>query len=241
MKNILENKNCLITGVTGGIGREIAKQFASSSCNLFLTARDLKKLNKLKSEIESEVNSKIKIRVFQADLTSDEDIKKLIFQVKKEFKKINILVNCAGKFLIKSVSESTVLDFDNSFQINIRAPFILTKEFSNGMKSDKWGRIINIGSSSAYSGFSKGSIYCASKHALLGLTRALQNELREYNIRTLFVSPGSTKTEMAKISLEQDFETFLDPKEVAKYISYIINFDNEMIIDESRLNRMFIK
>ena len=108
------------------------------------------------------------------------------------------------------------------------------------MKKKKWGRIINIGSSSSYQGFSEGTIYCASKHALLGLSRSLFAELKEAKIRTFCISPGSIKTDMGKQDKKQNYKTFLDPKEVAEYIVYSINFDKELVTEEIRLNRYTI-
>ena len=67
------------------------------------------------------------------------------------------------------------------------------------------------------------------------------SELKKKNVRVLSISPASTQTNMGKISTEQDFNTFLNPKEVAQYITHVISFDNEMIVDESRLNRITIK
>ena len=109
------------------------------------------------------------------------------------------------------------------------------------MIKKKWGRIVNLGSSSSYMGFENGSLYCSTKFAILGLSRSLHAELKKYNIRTYCISPGSTKTDMAKISVDQNFDTFLDPKEVAELINYVISFDNELVIDEIRLNRMIIE
>ena len=97
---------------------------------------------------------------------------------------------------------------DESFDVNFKVPFILSKEFSVDMTKKKWGRLIFIGSSSSYLGFPGGSIYSSSKHAILGLSRSLQSELKSKNIRVQCFSPSSTKTEMAKISADQDFSTF---------------------------------
>ncbi len=80
------------------------------------------------------------------------------------------------------------------------------------MVKNKWGRIVNVGSSSAYSGFRETSIYCASKHAILGLSRAIYNELKDYNVRTFCISPGSIKTEMGKQVKNQKFDTFYPTK-----------------------------
>ena len=174
MNQILCGKNCLITGATGGLGKEIAKEFAKNGCNLFLTERNNDKLNSLKNELE---NDQIKIDFEDADLSDDGEIQKLIEKVKNTFVNIDILVNCAGVFPVKLLSDSTIEDFEKCFGVNVKAAFVLCKEFSQGMISKKWGRIVNIASSSAYAGFKNTSIYCSSKHALLGLSRSLHSEL----------------------------------------------------------------
>ena len=236
----LKNKNCLITGATGGVGKEVSIQLADQSCNLFLTGRNKKKLESLKKLLIKN-NPDINIEYKEGDLTRLSDIKNIVTNAKHHFGNIDILINCAGIFMIKSIGKSTVEDFDKSINLNVRAPFILSREFSKDMVSKKWGRIVLIGSSSSYSGFENGSLYCASKHSVLGLSRALNVELKKKNVRVMCISPSSTKTNMGKISVDQDFNTFLNPKEVAEYIVFVLSFDNEMIIDESRLNRMIMK
>ena len=236
----LKNKNCLITGATGGIGKEVSIQLADQSCNLFLTGRNKKKLESLKKLLIKN-NPDINIEYKEGDLTRLSDIKNIVTNAKHHFGNIDILINCAGIFMIKSIGKSTVEDFDKSINLNVRAPFILSREFSKDMVSKKWGRIVLIGSSSSYSGFENGSVYCTSKHSILGLSRALNIELKKKNVRVMCISPSSTKTNMGKISVDQDFNTFLNPKEVAEYIIFILSFDNEMSIDESRLNRMIMK
>ena len=100
MYQILQGKNCLITGATGGLGKDIAKEFAKSGCNLFLTGRNNKKLNSLKNELENSQNQ-IKINFENTDLLDTKEIKKLIEKVKSTFENIDILINCAGVFQVK--------------------------------------------------------------------------------------------------------------------------------------------
>jgi len=242
MNQILRGKNCLITGATGGLGKEIAREFAKNGCNLFLTGRNNDKLNSLKNELENSVNE-IKIDFEDADLSDDGEIQKLIEKVKNTFVNIDILVNCAGIFPVKLLSDSTVEDFENCFSVNVKAAFILCKEFSQGMISKKWGRIINIASSGAYNGRSKTVVYRASKHALLGLSRSLHSELKEYNVRTFCVSPGPIKTSMGHDIVKNEnpderFDSFMNPNEIAEFIAYLISFDNEMVSEEIRLSRI---
>ena len=236
----LKNKNCLITGATGGIGKEVSIQLADQSCNLFLTGRNKKKLESLKKLLIKN-NPDINIEYKEGDLTRLSDIKNIVTNAKHHFGNIDILINCAGIFMIKPLFEYDTDDYCNCFNLNVRAPFVLSKELVPDLIEKNWGRIINLGSSSSYMGFKYGSYYCSTKFAILGLSRSLHAELKKYNIRTYCISPSSTKTEMAKISTDQNFDTFLEPKEVAKFIVSVISFDNEMVMDEIRLNRMIIE
>ena len=98
-----------------------------------------------------------------------------------------------------------------------------------------------MGSSSAYDGFENTSIYCATKHALLGFSRSIQKELKEKNIRVFFIAPGSIKTNMGKKVKGQDYKTFLDPDEIAEYIIFLISFNKNLTTDEIMLKRMWVK
>lgn len=236
--NVVNNRSCFITGATGGLGKEIAKQFLRNDCDLFLTAKNGTKLRKLKDELEKSNTKKCKIIYCAGDITKPNQIKQVIKMARKTLGHIDILINCAGIFHSKPISQSTMEDFDQSLGVNVRAPFLFCKEFSQDMVKQKWGRIINIGSSSSYSGFKNGSIYCSSKHAVLGLSRSLFNELKNHNVRVYCISPGSIKTKMGRLSKDQDYETFLDPLEVAKYVEFVSLFDNELISEEIRLNRI---
>ena len=241
-ENILEKKNCLITGATGGLGKQIAIELAKKNCNLFLTSME-ENLDELKQELEKQ-NNKIVIKYQHSDLRKDEDVNNLIRKIRGEFTPIDILINCAGENHRRPLSESTLDEFDSCMNLNVRAPFILCKEFSKDMMEKKWGRIINIASSSAHNGFKNAAIYCSSKHALLGLSRTLFAELKDSNVRTFCVAPGSMKTRMAKedegLLAEHDYNTFLEPSEVAEFITKIISYDNEMISQEISVNRLNI-
>ena len=240
-RKVFKNKNCFISGATGGIGKSIAMKMAENECNLFLTSTNHTKLKNLKEEIISIYGKKTKIYYKDGDLNKIQDINNIITMAREKIHTVDILVNCAGIFLVKFLSDSNLDDFDKTFNLNIRAPFIFCKEFSEDMIKNGWGRIINIGSSSAYTGSKETSLYCASKHALLGFSRALHEELRKYNIRTYCISPAGVKTEMGKLIKNQRFDTFIDPRELAEYVTFICSFDGEMVSEEIRLNRMMIE
>jgi len=128
-----------------------------------------------------------------------------------------------------------------TLNVNFRSAFLFTREFSKGMVKQKWGRIVNIGSSSAYSGFGGTSMYCASKHALLGFSRAIHDELKQYNVRSYYVSPSSTQSKMGLETKGQDYTTFLEPTDIAKYVVFSISFNSNIMTEEIFLKRMVIR
>jgi short-subunit dehydrogenase len=114
-------------------------------------------------------------------------------------------------------------------------------EYLKEMVSNEWGRMVNMGSSSAYAGFKETSMYYSTKHALLGLSRAMYDELKGYNLRTLCVSPSLTQNKMGLATKGQDYTTFLEPCDVAKYVVFAISFDSKIISEEIFLKRMMVR
>ena len=233
----LKNKNCLITGATGGLGTALSIEFAKNNCNLFLTSRNNHNLKILKSQLQTQ-NKTITVKTFSADLSNLSEINNLIKEIRKSCTTIDILINCAGILPLKFIQDSTVEDFDECFNINVRAPIILIKEFSKDMTDQRWGRIVNIASSAAYNGLEKTIIYRATKHALLGFSKAVHKELRDYNVRTFCISPGPIKTKMGEILENENYQTFINPSDIADFIANLISYDTEMFSEEIRLGRI---
>jgi NAD(P)-dependent dehydrogenase (short-subunit alcohol dehydrogenase family) len=236
--DVLEGKNALVTGASGGLGAEIASQLARQGVNVHVTGRKAKRLRAL---CKSMAGGGRRTGWSSGDLRNDADIAAVVGEAQRTVGEIDILVNSAGVFPVESLAESTADSFDECFGLNIRAPFLLCRALAPPMVQRKWGRIVNIGSSSAYSGFKETSVYCASKHALLGLSRALHDELKVHNVRTYCISPGSIKTPMGEQVRNQNYETFLDPKEVAEYVCFVISFDAGLVSEEIRLNRTVVQ
>ena len=237
MENILINKKCFITGVTGAVGFELARLFLKNKCKLFITGKNHSKLisryKKLKIEFPKE-----KIFFKQCDLYSYNEIDKLCNLVLKKLKNVDILVNCAGIFSIENLNRINSKKFDKMFAVNVKAPIIITKNFIETMRLNRWGRIINIGSSSSYEGFEKTVLYCSSKHALLGFSRSIYKEYKKYGIRSLIFSPGSIKSKMSKKIKNQDYRTFLDAKDVAQVILSNIQFNTQLVMPETIIKRI---
>jgi NAD(P)-dependent dehydrogenase (short-subunit alcohol dehydrogenase family) len=235
---VLKGRKALVTGASGGLGLAVARELAAQGCHLFLTGRDRARLAAAGETLRPVAAS---VHQWGADLADPKGLEALAGQAEVELKDIDILVNCAGIFPVHPLEQSSMAEYDQCFAINVRAPFYLMHRFAPAMAKRGWGRIVNIGSSSAYAGFKDTSVYCASKHALLGLSRALFNEYKSRGVRVYCLSPGSIQTEMGKLVPGQIYETFMRPDEVARYISFMMSFDAEMISEEVRLNRVIVQ
>jgi len=241
--SIFHGKRALVTGATGGLGSEISLQLIKNGCSVFLLGTNLNKLEKLHLKLDR-INKAshgpcgtAKLEYQCLDFCNLKSLQEFL----EENNKFDILINCAGIFPIVNLYNSSMADYDRCFDINVRAPFLLSKICSENMKENNWGRIVNIGSSSSYNGSEDTGLYCASKHALLGLSRSFYKELKPHNVRVYTVSPGSIQTEMGANDTRQDFSTFLNPSEVAEYVLYVMSQDNELIADEIRLNRVVVR
>jgi short-subunit dehydrogenase len=228
----LQNRHAILTGTTGGLGEAIATALTEQGCNLLLTARNETQLAALRDKLGGKAD------VFPADLAQASHVEALIARAGGT---VDILINCAGVFPVAPLAETSAEEFDRCFAVNVRAPFLLSRAFIPGMASRGWGRVVNIGSSSAFAGFKNTSIYCASKHALLGLSRSLHDEFRSQNVKVISINPGSIQTEMGKQVPNQDFSTFLDPADVAAYVVFTISFESNIISEEVRVNRLIIQ
>ena len=207
--------------------------------SLYLVSRSKHKLLKLKKLIIKQYNnSEVIIIPFNMEKKFSD---KLLNFCKKKLGLPNILINNSGGPEPTNFINTNDKMWEKTINRNLISVIKLSTIFSKSMIKNRWGRIINIGSSSSYQGFLNGSIYVASKFAILGISRTLHDELKEYGVRTCCISPSSIKTEMSKLSKDQDYSTFLDPKEVAEFVIFQTMFDDEMVVEESRLNRMFIR
>ena len=122
MNTILKNKNCLVTGATGGIGKHIVKLLLKNQCNVFLTSKNN---TNLKNFCESLALKNSKISCFAADLANTSQIDLLINKVKSNFSSIDILINCAGVFQIKPIEKCDNKEFDELLNVNLKATFLL--------------------------------------------------------------------------------------------------------------------
>ena len=223
-------KSVLITGATSGLGEDLSISLLKKY-KVFCLGRNEKKLRELKS---------LGCKVLKVDFlkVKGEDLIKIL----EDFcPSVDILINNAGIFPIKNLKQSSVEDYDNCFNVNVKVPFLLMNYYLEKMRKKGLGHVINILSSSAYNGSKDTGLYCASKHALLGLTRSAFLEYRGTGVRVSSVSPGSMQTPMGKTDTRQDYSTFIEVKEVTNFIENMLELNGSMVVDEVRLNRFEIR
>jgi len=164
--DVLRGKNALVIGVNGGFGLAIDYELAGQECSGIATSRNASKLTE--SVAEKKI-LKVWVEAIPCDLSDKHAVSALVIQAQQLFPQIDVLIN-SGIFPVGSIAEARLDDFEFCFAVNFRAPLQLSKAFLPQMKAKSWGRIVNIGSSSAFNGFEDAANYRASKHALLGVS-----------------------------------------------------------------------
>ncbi|HYL65434.1 MAG TPA: SDR family oxidoreductase [Candidatus Methylomirabilis sp.] len=194
---LLKDQVALITGSGRGIGRAMAKLFASEGASVFLTARTSSELTTTTQEIASRGGH---AHASVADLAKEADCKRIFEEARAKFGKVDILVNNAGHYgPVVPVEEYPLAEFDRVVAVHLRAAFVLSQLVLPEMYVRGSGVILNISSLSAKAAFSWGSAYAAAKAGLLGLTRVTAAEAARKGVRVNAICPGPvTETRMSK-------------------------------------------
>lgn len=191
---MLKGKNCIVTGASRGIGRQIALKLAKEGANLVLNYRSNdSEIQDLINEIESFGSKAIKVK---ADVSIFDDAKKIIDEAKEAFGSVDVLVNNAGitkDALLLRMNED---DFDKVIDVNLKGTFNTIKHASKVMLKQKSGRIINISSVVGLIGNIGQANYVSSKAGVIGLTKAVAKELGSRGITVNAIAPGFIETKM---------------------------------------------
>jgi len=201
----MKNRTVIVTGATSGIGKEAAKSLAINGFTVIIPARDLKKANAVKMEIERAANNKV--YVFECDLSSKKDILSFAEAFKKQFSQLDVLINNAGVW--NNTFLETADGIENTFAVNVIAPFLLMASVKDVLKKSPDPRVITVSSGlhfgninfedieyrSRFSGF---QAYRQSKLAVILLTRLLASSLKEDGISINCMHPGLVNTDLGR-------------------------------------------
>ncbi|MBI1760071.1 MAG: SDR family oxidoreductase [Acidobacteria bacterium] len=185
----LTGKIALITGASSGIGKGIAEAFAAAGAQLVLTARRAELLTQLAETLPTEVLA------LPADVTDETQVQAVFQQTVQRFGRLDILVNNAGVFDGGPLDELSLATWEKVMAVNLRGPFLCTREALRLMKPQGSGRIINIGSISAQRVRPNSAPYSTSKFGLAGLTQVTALEGRSFGITCGCIHPGNTAVE----------------------------------------------
>jgi gluconate 5-dehydrogenase len=187
----LSGKVAIVTGASRGLGQYFATALAKAGADLVITSRKLSALTEFKKEIESLGRKALPV---QLDVLSQSDIENMVRVAVKEYGKIDILVNNAGMNIRKPTTEVTQQDWDAVLDTNLKGSFFCTQAVAKEMIKRKYGRIINIGSCTCVFGMEGIAAYCASRGAILSMTRTLAAEWGKYGVTVNVLAPGWFKT-----------------------------------------------
>ena len=187
------SKTALITGATGGIGREITKKLHAQGATLALTDMNLDTLKAFQAELGE------RVFVYSANLTDSESLKELVAQVEKDMGKIDILVNNAGITQDGLCMRMTDEQWQKVLDINLTAGFKLSRAVIPGMMKRRYGRIVNMASIVGVFGNAGQANYAASKGGLIAMTKCMAQELAARGITLNCVAPGFIKTPMTDV------------------------------------------
>jgi len=186
-------KQVAITGAGRGIGRAIAERFLAEGWRVWALARQQSSLEGLKGDVH----------FIPFDAADDQSVLQAAAKLTTDAGHLTALVNNAGIAVSAPLHKTSTEDFERTMRVNVTAPFLLIRELSGAMVKAGHGRIVNIASTAAKKGFKYTSAYCASKHALLGLTRSLALELAPKGVTVNAVCPGWTDTDMFQASVDR--------------------------------------
>ena len=205
----LDGKIVLITGANRGIGRAIAEAFAAEGAALTLTARDTVLLNETAEALQ---RSGTDVLAVPADVTEEKKVQEVFRQAMDRFGRLDVLVNNAGTFSgYGPIDDVSVESWDLIMAVNLRGPFLCTREAFRIMKRQSGGRIINIGSIASQRVRPKSCAYSTSKHGLWGLTQVTALEGRDHGISCGILHPGNVMVDKRA----GDPEPMMSPEDIA--------------------------
>lgn len=224
------NKALVVTGGTKGIGRAVIERFLSNSFDVITCARKAGELKKLQDDMQQQYPGS-KVHTFVADLSDKVQVNSFINFVLKLNRQVDVLVNNAGYFIPGSISTEPDGTLESMMSANLYSAYHTTRGIVPLMKEQKSGHIFNICSIASIKAYPNGGSYAITKFAMLGFSKCLREELKEYSIRVTAVLPGATKTASWEgVNLPED--RFMKVEDVAEMIYAAWSLSARSVVEE---------
>jgi NADP-dependent 3-hydroxy acid dehydrogenase YdfG len=222
-------RTLLVTGASSGIGRAIARQLLQAGHTVIGTSRDCTKFTTNHQNFFS----------LELDLAQSDQIPAKVKTLEKEFPALDGVIFSAGYGQFGAIEQFSFTQIERMMMVNFTSQAFITRALIPNLKRKPYSNLIYIGSEAALRGSRKGSIYCASKFALRGFTQALRDECGTSSVRVSLINPGMVKTPFFDdLSFQPgngETHTLL-AEDIAKTVDYILNSNNNCVIDEINLN-----
>ncbi len=222
-------RTVLVTGASSGIGRAIARNLLQQGHHVLGASRDAGKF----------IRQMDNFSPVQLDLSRLNELPQKIRELGQAFPQIDAVVFCAGRGEFGSLEEFSYAQIEELMAVNFTGQAFLVRGLLPALKRKGHGDLIFIGSEAALKGSRRGALYCAGKFALRGFTQALRDECGKSNVRVCLINPGMVKTAFFEsLSFEpgDDQSNFIEPEDVAKAVSFVLNSRAQIVIDEVNLS-----
>lgn len=234
------SKIVLITGATAGIGKACAEKFAKAGWNLILTGRRKERLDAIEQELQNSFG--VKVLTLNFDIQDLEAVKKNVESIRGPWKNIDVLVNNAGLAAGNDAfQDASYEDWNQMIDTNVKGLLYITRELSEVFIENKKGHIINLASLAGHEVYPGGSVYCATKHAVMALTKGMRVDMIQHGIKVSAVSPGAVETEFSMVRYKGDeaivakkYEGYqpLVAEDIAESVFFIANQPDHVNIEE---------
>jgi 3-oxoacyl-[acyl-carrier protein] reductase len=220
----------IVTGASRGIGRGIALRLAKEGHDLMLFGRDKTALENVNQEVQA---FGVKSDMFLGDAADEKFVNDSVQKILNKYGKIDHLINNAGMGILNKLVDSTLAEFKQQVDVNLYGVYNFTKAVINHMIENRKGSIINISSLAGKNAFVGGTMYGATKHALMGFTKSLMLEVREYNIRVAAICPGSVDTNFnPNRDVIPDKKNILLSEDVAETVALVLKMPIRAMVSE---------
>ncbi len=234
------NKTALITGATSGIGRAVADIFAENKYNLIVTGRRSERLQELKAALEQQHGISVLALCF--DVRDNDEVVRNIESLPVEWRNIDVLVNNAGLAVgLNHIQDGVLDDWERMIDTNIKGLLYVTRAVSPLMVARNSGHIVNICSVAGKEVYENGNVYCATKHAVDALSKAMRIDMLGHNIKVTNVCPGAVETEFSIVRFKGDTQraagTYkgiepLTGRDIAECIYFAVSLPEHVCIND---------